>query len=410
MHESSATGPEDASFDVRLFRTIKALRHLAVNLPGPIRICFFVDGHEFRPVSISPGVIETQRLVTAAFARIGVSGLRYLHGHESRLSSFELLISRRISAALDYRWDHFDAPGATGRAVAPVEEFDFYGLPAGVEHVAIPREKGVALSAYASARRELPAILLALPCGMPLDLCLGWFEALSERYFVVTWETRGLFGACDQFDNIRCDVDAQVDDMFAVMDRFGLERAQLMGICGGAVTALCAAVKHSERVNSLSLWYGDYNLSNDALRTKHQQNYEWLMEAAAQDRDAALDLQRMVTDQATLATVPAEIAHAALYPYANAELMYRYSRLSDALNKTDVLGWLSQVTVPTLVVTGDNDETTHCGGSVFVAERIPGARLEVEAGGNHPMFFSVPAASRALALKFFAMNLERANA
>jgi 3-oxoadipate enol-lactonase len=409
MYDSRTAARGNALVEARLLHTVKALRHLAANLPGPIRICFFEGGPEFRPVTLSSGVVETQRLVTAAFACVGVSGLRYLHGCESRLSSFEMLISRRLSAALDYRYDHFDAPGSAQRMAAQIEDFDFRAAAAGAEHVAIPREAGVWLSAYGSAQRTLPPVVLALPCGMPLDLCLNWFNTLSEHHFVVTWETRGLFGTCNAFDHASSDIDAQVSDLIAVMDRFELERAQVMGICGGATIALCAAVKHSERVSSLSLWYGDYNLADDSLRTRHQQHHAWLMESVAQDRAMATDLQRMFTDQATLVTVPAQIAHAALYPYANAELMYRYARLNDALNKAGMLGRLPKVAVPTLVVTGDADETTHRGGSEFVGQRIAGARLEVEAGGSHPMFFSMPAASKELALEFFASNPEYEN-
>ncbi|AJX31030.1 3-oxoadipate enol-lactonase 2 [Burkholderia oklahomensis] len=399
MHESNAAVPDDSTIDLRVLRTIGAFRHLAASLPGPVRLCLFDDACELRSAS---DAIDAQRLVAVAFARIGVTDARFAPDGAAQLSSFELLMSRRISAAFDYRYDRFRTPDDADRARREAERFDFHALPAGVERVPLPREAGVSLSAYASGRRDRPAVALALPCGMPLDLCLRWLDALAERHFVLTWETRAMFGACDAFDRVSSDVDAQVDDLFAVMDRFGVERAHVMGICGGAVVALRAAVARRERTTSLSLWYGDYNLSDDALRTKHQQNYAWLMEAAAQGRDAARDLQRMFADRSTLVTVPAEIAHAALYPYANAELMYRYAKLSDALNKADVLSSLSRVSVPTLVVAGDDDDVTHCGGSVFVAGRVPGARLEVEAGGSHARLFRAPAASTSLALRFFS--------
>jgi pimeloyl-ACP methyl ester carboxylesterase len=198
-----------------------------------------------------------------------------------------------------------------------------------------------------------------------------------------------------------------VEDLYAVMDHFRIEHAQVMGICGGAVIALCAALERSERIRALSLWYGDYNLGRDDLRTMHQKNFEWLMEAAAVDRQAARELQGMFADSSALATVPPAIAHAALYPYVNDELMLRYARLNDALNKTDVSPFLARVRLPTLVVTGDSDDTTHYGGSIFVAEAIPGAQLRIEPGGSHPAFFGIPAASVALAIEFFEENLER---
>ncbi len=157
------------------------------------------------------------------------------------------------------------------------------------------------------------------------------------------------------------DTEAQVADLISVMNHFELSRAHLMGICGGAVIALSAAAAHGNRVNSLSLWHGDYNLGDNDLRTPHQQNFEWLMETAANDRQEASDLQTMFLDQATLATTPEPIAHVALYPYVNPELFYRYARLNDALNKTELVSRLAKITVPTLVVAGDADATTHIG-------------------------------------------------
>ncbi|KVT05631.1 alpha/beta fold hydrolase [Burkholderia ubonensis] len=350
MHESTAAALDasDSILDLRVLSTIRAFRHLAASLPGPVRLCLFDDASD-RPASDAR---DAQRVVAIAFARIGARDVRFEPDGAARLSSFELLMSRRISAAFDYRYDHFDTPQRLACAQHEAEDFDF--------------------------------------------------DALAERHFVLTWETRAMFGACDAFDAARTDIDAQVDDLFAVMDRFGVDRAHLMGICGGAVVALQAALAQPARAVSLNLWYGDYNLSDDALRTMHQRNYAWLMEAAAQGRDVAQDLQRRFADPSTLATVPAEIAHAALYPYANAELMYRYAKLSDALNKVDALALLPRVSVPTMVVAGDDDEIAHCGGSVFAAGRIPGARLEVEVGGSHPKLFRASPVSAARALKFLA--------
>jgi pimeloyl-ACP methyl ester carboxylesterase len=181
-----------------------------------------------------------------------------------------------------------------------------------------------------------------------------------------------------------------------------------MGICGGAVIALSAAAAHSTRVKSLSLWHGDYNLGDDTLRTQHQQNFEWLMEAAALDRNEASDLQALFLDQATLATIPESIAHAALYPYVNPELFYRYARLNDALNKTELQSRLAQISVPTLVVAGDADETTHIGGSRHIAQSISDATLHVERNGSHLAFFESTQRSKQTAFRFLESTAEPA--
>ncbi|UZE09337.1 alpha/beta fold hydrolase [Pseudomonas sp. B21-053] len=395
--------PTDAA--TRLCETVRMLRHLAANLPAPVRLCFFAGGDDSTPVAAAPALIATEHAVTRALAHVGVSAVQYLHGASAQLSSFELFISKKISQALDFRYDAFDA---SERFEAVLASFDFSGAVPQIETSRLITRDGVPLAVYASNHRQRPPIVLALPCGMPFDLCRDWFDALSERYFVVTWETRGLFGDCEAFDQVGVDTHDQVADLFAVMDHFELHSAHLMGICGGAAIVLCAAAVHGERAQSLSLWHGDYNLGDESLRTPHQQNFEWLMETATQDRAEAQDLQAMFVDQKTLATTPEPIAHTVLFPYVNPELFYRYARLNDALNKTELLPILPQITVPTLVVAGDSDSTTHIGGSRLIAQSIEGATLHIEKDGSHLAFFERAAESKRTAFEFIDATLELA--
>lgn len=393
---------------MRLCETVRMLRHLAIHLPDPMCLSFLAPDNGLLPEQASPSVRATERAVNAAFARIGVRTVQYLHGGEAQLSSFEFFISRKICQALDYRYDHFDDAEEAKAFGRLLKHFEFSGAVPEVETLHLTTRDNVSLSVHASTNRERPAIVLALPCGMPFDLCRDWFNALSERFFVVTWETRGLFGSCASFDQVAVDTEAQVADLISVMNHYELPTAHLMGICGGAVIALSAAAAHDKRVTSLSLWHGDYNLGDNNLRTTHQQNFEWLMEAAAFDRQEATDLQAMFLDQATLATTPEPIAHVVLYPYVNPELFYRYARLNDALNKTELASRLARINVPTLVVAGDADETTHIGGSRYIAASIDDATLHVEHNGSHLAFFASTQYSKQTAFRFLEETLQPA--
>jgi len=393
---------------MRLCETVRMLRHLAIHLPDPMCLSFLAPDNGLLPEQASPSVRATERAVNAAFARIGVRTVQYLHGGEAQLSSFEFFISRKICQALDYRYDHFDDVEEVKAFGRLLKHFEFSGAVPEVETLHLTTRDNVSLSVHASTDRERPASVLALPCGMPFDLCRDWFNALSERFFVVTWETRGLFGSCASFDQVAVDTEAQVADLISVMNHYELSTAHLMGICGGAVIALSAAAAHDNRVTSLSLWHGDYNLGDNNLRTTHQQNFEWLMEAAALDRQEATDLQAMFLDQATLATTPEPIAHVVLYPYVNPELFYRYARLNDALNKTELASRLARINVPTLVVAGDADETTHIGGSRYIAASIDDATLHVEHNGSHLAFFASTQYSKQTAFRFLEETLQPA--
>lgn len=244
---------------------------------------------------------------------------------------------------------------------------------------------GAALHSYAAGEPGRPAAVIASACGMPAALCEGWLRFLSRDYRAVTWETRGLFGqlgGAESFDRIGHDVAAQAEDLIAVMDHHELASAHVMGLCGGAVVALRAAATWPNRVSSLSLWHGDYELGLDCPKTTHQHNLKALMAMAAESRADAAAIRTALSATARV-SVPVELADLVLYPYLSAELFYRYCALTGAIMEADVAGLLSAVCQPTLVVTSQDDQTAHPAGSHHVAATLPGAVLRVEPHGDH---------------------------
>ncbi len=166
---------------LRLCETVRMLRHLAIHLPDPVCLSFLAQGNDPLPEQASADVRATERAVNAAFARIGVHTLQYLHGGAAQLSSFEYFISRKICEALDYRYDHFVNEQETTAFRRLLKHFDFSGAVPEIETLHLTTRDNVSLSVHASTDRERTAIVLALPCGMPFDLCRDWFNALSER-------------------------------------------------------------------------------------------------------------------------------------------------------------------------------------------------------------------------------------
>lgn len=379
----------------RLCDAVRSLRLLAPRLARPLRLALLPSGNAPVPASAA-----AEALIAAAFDRIGVRGLHFCHGQERHFTSFEYLLSRRISAAFGPHYQGFDDPRAVQEARRMIDAQTFDTCPPGAQHATVPLGPGLTLAAYASPRRQGKAVVMVLPCGMPFDLCQAWFQCLGQRHFVVTWESRGLFGECEDFDALDCSAGAQTSDLFAVLDHFGIEDAHLMGICGGGMIVLAAAASRPQRAHALSLWYGDYALADPALRTHHQENFAWLVQAAAEGREAAAELHGMFLEQSLLATVPDDIAHHALLPYANHESLYRYARLNHGLNQSGIEPLLARIDAPALVVSGETDTTTHAGGSAFVARGLRNARLCIEAGGDHQGFFSAPERSRSTAFEF----------
>jgi class 3 adenylate cyclase len=208
---------------------------------------------------------------------------------------------------------------------------------------------------------------------------LSWqaplFSELYRRFGsfarVITFDKRGTglsertlgFGSAED----------RMDDIRAVMDTAGCERAALLGISeGGPLTTLFAAT-YPERASALVLW-GTF------ARVQEAPDYPIGVDPSAIDPFVEGLVARWNTGQALrffisgIATDPETSAFVARYERTAAtpgmvrEIMHRNSEI-------DVRSALPAINAPTLVVhrTGDNAVPVECGR--YLADEIPGARL-----------------------------------
>jgi 3-oxoadipate enol-lactonase len=339
-------------------------------LDSPPRVAPLGPGPE-RPADLA----AVQTLIDRLARELGVRAPRVV-ADPSDFVAAELAISNRLglAALLDRS---VSLGGDSDTLVAAALSQARSGRPA-VTVAAAP--DGSTLRCYAVGPCDGPVVVvLVSACGMPVGLLRRWMVGLGDRFRVLTWESRGMFPAREaldeDFDRRGYDVPTQADDLHAVLDVFGVEAAHVVGLCGGAAVALAAGA--SARVRSLSLWHGDYELGPEVPKTSHQQDVQSLMLMAGRQRKRAVALHAMLRRPATLDSLRADLAHELIYPYASAELLYRYGRLNGAIMTTDCRPLLAGIDLPTLVVSSKADITAHPEGSVFVASRIPGARLEL---------------------------------
>jgi 3-oxoadipate enol-lactonase len=344
--------------------------------------------------SLRPGterptdLAAVQTLIDRLAGELGVRAPRVV-ADPSGLVAAELAISNRLglAALLDRSVSFGDASDAL---VAATVRQTRSGLPTVTVAVA---PDGSTLRCYDVGPPDGPVVVLVSACGMPVGLLRCWMTGLSDRFRVLTWESRGMFPAREatagwagdqtldeDFDRREYDVPTQAGDLHAVLDAFDVEVAHVVGLCGGAAVALAAG---SARVRSLSLWHGDYELGPDVPKTRHQQDVQSLMLMAGRQRKRATGLHALLRRPATLENLRADLAHELIYPYASAELLYRYGRLNGAIMTTDCRPLLAGINRPTLVVSSTVDTTAHPQGSIVVASRIPGARLELLPRGDH---------------------------
>lgn len=378
------------------------MRTLFAALPPPHRAWISADG--LLPEPLGRTWTKLSSFLNLLTEHLSLPHIEIGVGKPRRGASiFESVLGQRILAVLPALSDessseHALDPASLARIAAAARLHSFAGCfpPRDVTSA-----EGVSLRTYASRGSRASAVLLVPPCGMPAPLLKSWMQFWSHDHFVMTWESRGLFPPQLPFDAAQASVDLQVEDLVQVLDSYGVERAHVMGSCGGAVIALAAAAQRPERVSSLSLWHGAFHLGGDAAKTEHERNLAALLQLAAADRKGASAIRSLLCQRSST-SVPAEIALQVLYPFANDELMHRYALLNGALLMKDVRPLLSSVTQPSLVVTSERDTTAHPEASHRVAERLPHALLHVEPEGDHLSHFRAEARAIRIAASFLS--------
>jgi len=215
---------------------------------------------------------------------------------------------------------------------------------------------------------------------------LLWEEPMVERFFsaiaafsrLIVFDRRGS-GLSDPV-TAPPTLEEQMDDVLAVMDAAGSERAALFAHLEGGPMAILFAATFPERTTSLAL-YATF------ARTVQTEDIPWAW--PADRRDATLN--------AMLAEWGSGIRLPALAPsLANDQRakdwfgrLERHAaspgtarRLFKLTGEMDVRGVLPSIRVPTLIAHRAEDTFIDMRHARYLAERIPGARLVIMPGGD----------------------------
>ncbi len=175
-------------------------------------------------------------------------------------------------------------------------------------------------------------------------------------------------------------LEQMADDAVAVLDDAGIDTAHVVGASMGGAISQIIAVKHPERLRSLT------------LACTAGQNHPWREELLASWRDTALDrgIGSMGQGAARWVIGPRSFrrllpAIGWLGPLALRRPSHSFAAQVDAILNVDTsyADQLENVDVPTLVVVGNQDILTPRGDSEELAERIPTAELAVISGAAH---------------------------
>ena len=208
----------------------------------------------------------------------------------------------------------------------------------------------------------------------------SFVEGLARATRLVMWDKRGT-GLSDPVTHVP-PLDERMDDLHAVMDAVGVDKAPFFGVSEGGPMSILFAATYPERVKSLAL-YGTM-----ARFTPDLPDHPW---------GWADDKARSIIEEIEAHWGEGALADLFFGPIADVpgfRAMYgRIQRagasptmcllLWHALLECDVSGVLSAVHTPTLVLGRDGDKVAPIDGARAMAAAMPNAQFQQLSPGPH---------------------------
>ncbi|MFE7802189.1 alpha/beta fold hydrolase [Nocardia sp. NPDC057440] len=211
---------------------------------------------------------------------------------------------------------------------------------------------------------------------------LTWFpalDALAERFRVIVfdqrWHGRGIRSP-------RFSVEDCADDVVAVLDAVGVERAICAGYSLGGVVGLLAAHRHPDRVSGLVLCATPYR-----FQEKLRERAFHLTFGALADAFGPYAFQRAELYHERLPELPDHTwPPGRLERWALAEFRstsgWALAQVIAEVGRFDSTPWLADLKMPTAVVITTRDRAIPVYRQLEMATLIPGATIHLVKGGH----------------------------
>jgi pimeloyl-ACP methyl ester carboxylesterase len=252
--------------------------------------------------------------------------------------------------------------------------------------------------------RDDPPVLLVMGLatqmiGWPDEFCAG----LADRgLFVVRFDNRDI-GLSSHVDdrgapdimailggdrsNVAYPLADLADDTAGLLDALSLDSAHVVGASMGGMIAQLVAIRHPERVRSLTSIMS--TTGDPGVGMPAEAALGVLLAPPAPDREAAI--QRAVDTYRVIGSPGFEFDEQALRDRAGLSYDRRYNpagvarQLAAILTTPDRTADLASLDVPTLVIHGEQDSLVNVSGGRATAAAIPGAELLLVDGMGHDL-------------------------
>jgi pimeloyl-ACP methyl ester carboxylesterase len=245
---------------------------------------------------------------------------------------------------------------------------------------------GIQLCYETFGRPEDPVLLVIMGLGVQMT---EWRRSFCDRFVaegfrVVRFDNRDV-GLSTKVDS-QYQLEDMADDAAALLTAIGVAKAHILGTSMGGMIGQLLAIRHPERVLSLTSIMSTTGAKDVGQTAKHLLR-EWFSPPDVTTRAEAIDMlvaqARLVNgshyplDEEMLRTRAAEAYDRSHCPEGRARHTVAARTAQDRTQA------LSAVRVPTLVVHGEDDPLVSVSGGRATAAAIPGATLMIVPGMGH---------------------------
>jgi 3-oxoadipate enol-lactonase len=227
-----------------------------------------------------------------------------------------------------------------------------------------------------SGKQGAPVVMMSHALGTSLAMWEYQLEALDPHFQVLRYDTRG-HGGSDAPAGAYT-LDQLGTDAISLLDVLGITKVHWVGISMGGMIGQGLALNHPDRIISLSLCDTTAFIPQEA-----QPLWQERIETAQ-----AKGLSALVESTLGRWFTPSYLTQGThqgdrIRQQFLATPVSGYIGCSEAIRRLNYLDRLQEITTPTLIVVGENDQGTPVAASEAISKRIAGSRLVVLSSAAH---------------------------
>ena len=244
----------------------------------------------------------------------------------------------------------------------------------------MPRVRVSDISIFYDTRGDGEPLVLIMGLGGGSSLWWRQVASFSEEYHVLTYDSRGV-GRTDKPD-IPYSMDMLVSDAAGLLESLGIASAHVYGVSMGGMVAQELALRHPKLVSSLIL--GSTTCGGSHAVMPPQETLQKLFGIMSLSPDEAVKVSTSVTFSAGfIERHPKKIREWLIRGAESLPSPMGFRRQAEAVAGFDTYDRLRQISAPTLILAGTDDQLIPAENSRILASRIPNAELVFFEGAGH---------------------------